>query len=78
VNLTSNSIASAVPQLSHYMASKMGNIGFTRGLANDVAEFGHRERGWAEPLAHARRRFARHSSRTVGEGADVLLGALSR
>ncbi|MEI9950160.1 MAG: SDR family NAD(P)-dependent oxidoreductase [Pseudomonadota bacterium] len=40
VNLTSNSIISAVPQLSHYMASKMGNIGFTRGLANDVAQFG--------------------------------------
>ncbi len=40
VNLTSNSVVSTVPQLSHYMASKLGNIGFTRGLANDVAQFG--------------------------------------
>ncbi|MDX2701439.1 SDR family oxidoreductase [Streptomyces sp. PA03-6a] len=40
VNLTSNSIVTSVPGLSHYMASKMGNIGFSRGLANDLAPFG--------------------------------------
>lgn len=40
VNLTSNSIGLAVPGLTHYMASKMGAIGFTRALANDVAQFG--------------------------------------
>ncbi|WP_027931000.1 SDR family NAD(P)-dependent oxidoreductase [Amycolatopsis thermoflava] len=40
VNITSNSIGLAVPQMSHYMASKMGIIGFTRGLANDVADHG--------------------------------------
>ncbi|GIF62153.1 hypothetical protein Ais01nite_01880 [Asanoa ishikariensis] len=40
VNLTSNSIVTAAPNLSHYMASKMGAIGFTRGLANDVASYG--------------------------------------
>ncbi|WP_371631317.1 SDR family oxidoreductase [Streptomyces sp. NBC_00341] len=40
VNLTSNSIGLASPGVSHYMASKMGAIGFTRGLANDVAAFG--------------------------------------
>ncbi|MFI6761200.1 SDR family NAD(P)-dependent oxidoreductase [Micromonospora sp. NPDC050417] len=40
VNLTSNSIVTTSPGLSHYMASKMGNIGFTRGLANDLAPFG--------------------------------------
>ncbi|MGW3786664.1 SDR family NAD(P)-dependent oxidoreductase [Micromonospora chokoriensis] len=40
VNLTSNSIVTSSPGLSHYMASKMGDIGFTRGLANDVAPFG--------------------------------------
>lgn len=40
VNLTSNSIGLAVPGLTHYMASKMGGIGFTRALANDVAGFG--------------------------------------
>ncbi|MCS5717558.1 SDR family oxidoreductase [Herbiconiux sp. CPCC 205763] len=40
INLTSNSIVTNAPGLSHYMASKMGNIGFSRGLANDVAPFG--------------------------------------
>ncbi|GIF68510.1 hypothetical protein Ais01nite_65450 [Asanoa ishikariensis] len=40
VNLTSNSIVTAAPGLSHYMASKMGNIGFSRGLANDLAPYG--------------------------------------
>jgi 3-oxoacyl-[acyl-carrier protein] reductase len=40
VNLTSNSIVTNVPGISHYMASKMGNIGFSRGLANDLAPFG--------------------------------------
>lgn len=40
VNLASNSLGLAVPQLSHYMASKGGVIGFTRGLATDLAPFG--------------------------------------
>lgn len=40
VNLTSDSIVSNVPGISHYMASKMGIIGFSRGLANDLAPFG--------------------------------------
>ncbi|WP_329128916.1 SDR family oxidoreductase [Streptomyces sp. NBC_01476] len=40
VNLTSNSIVTNVAGISHYMASKMGNIGFSRGLANDLAPFG--------------------------------------
>jgi NAD(P)-dependent dehydrogenase (short-subunit alcohol dehydrogenase family) len=40
VNLTSNSIGLVIPGLTHYMASKAGVIGFTRGLANDVAEYG--------------------------------------
>ncbi|GIF47315.1 3-oxoacyl-[acyl-carrier protein] reductase [Asanoa ferruginea] len=40
VNLTSNSIITTQANLSHYMASKMGAIGFTRGLANDVAADG--------------------------------------
>lgn len=40
VNLTSNSIGSAAPRLTHSMASKMGVIGFTRALANDVAQYG--------------------------------------
>lgn len=37
VNISSNSIGSTLGGLSHYMASKMGVIGFVRGLANDVA-----------------------------------------
>jgi len=40
VNITSNSIVIAVPGLSHYMASKAGVIGFTRGLATDLAALG--------------------------------------
>jgi NAD(P)-dependent dehydrogenase (short-subunit alcohol dehydrogenase family) len=40
VNITSNSIGLVIPGLAHYMASKAGVIGFTRGLANDVAEHG--------------------------------------
>ncbi|MFD3589470.1 SDR family NAD(P)-dependent oxidoreductase [Streptomyces sp. NPDC058683] len=40
VNITSNSLGLVVPGLAHYMASKAGVIGFTRGLANDVAEYG--------------------------------------
>jgi NAD(P)-dependent dehydrogenase (short-subunit alcohol dehydrogenase family) len=40
VNLTSNSIVLAAPGVSAYLASKMGIIGFTRGLATDLAGFG--------------------------------------
>ncbi|MFJ9031019.1 SDR family NAD(P)-dependent oxidoreductase [Streptomyces sp. NPDC102274] len=40
INITSNSVALPAPGLSHYMASKMGVIGFTRGLANDVGDSG--------------------------------------
>jgi 3-oxoacyl-[acyl-carrier protein] reductase len=40
VNISSNSIGVAIPGMSHYMASKMGVIGFVRGLANDVADSG--------------------------------------
>jgi NAD(P)-dependent dehydrogenase (short-subunit alcohol dehydrogenase family) len=40
INLTSNSIVLAVTGVSAYISSKMGIIGFTRGLASDLAEFG--------------------------------------
>lgn len=40
VNLSSNSIGTNLAGLSHYMASKMGVIGLTRGLANDLADRG--------------------------------------
>jgi NAD(P)-dependent dehydrogenase (short-subunit alcohol dehydrogenase family) len=40
VNISSNSIGIAIPGMSHYMSTKMGVIGFVRGLANDVADFG--------------------------------------
>jgi NAD(P)-dependent dehydrogenase (short-subunit alcohol dehydrogenase family) len=40
VNITSNSIGSNTLGLSHYMASKMGVIGFTRGLANELGQHG--------------------------------------
>lgn len=40
VNMASNSLGLAVPALSHYMSSKGGVVGFTRGLATDLAPFG--------------------------------------
>ena len=40
VNISSNSIGVSAVGMSHYMASKMGVIGFVRGLANDVAADG--------------------------------------
>lgn len=40
VNISSNSIGTNLGGLSHYMASKMGVIGFTRGLANELGEHG--------------------------------------
>ncbi len=40
IAISSNSIGTAEQGLSAYMATKMGAIGFMRGLANDVAAFG--------------------------------------
>ena len=40
INISSSSIITAIPGMSHYMTSKMGVIGFTRGLANDVGKYG--------------------------------------
>lgn len=38
VNLSSTSIVTDAVGVSHYMATKMGVIGFTRGLANDLGK----------------------------------------
>jgi NAD(P)-dependent dehydrogenase (short-subunit alcohol dehydrogenase family) len=40
VGISSNSIGLTVKGMSHYIASKMGIIGFMRGLASDVANDG--------------------------------------
>jgi 3-oxoacyl-[acyl-carrier protein] reductase len=40
IGVSSNMIGSAIPGMSHYIATKMGIIGFMRGLANDVANDG--------------------------------------
>jgi NAD(P)-dependent dehydrogenase (short-subunit alcohol dehydrogenase family) len=40
VGVSSNMVGLAIPGMSHYIASKMGIIGFMRGLANDVASDG--------------------------------------
>jgi NAD(P)-dependent dehydrogenase (short-subunit alcohol dehydrogenase family) len=40
VGISSNMVGLAIPGMSHYIASKMGIIGFMRGLANDVASDG--------------------------------------
>jgi NAD(P)-dependent dehydrogenase (short-subunit alcohol dehydrogenase family) len=40
VGISSNMVGLSIPGMSHYIASKMGIIGFMRGLANDVASDG--------------------------------------
>ncbi|WP_236796071.1 SDR family NAD(P)-dependent oxidoreductase [Amycolatopsis sp. GM8] len=40
VNMSSNSIGLVIPGFTHYLSSKMAVIGFTRGLATEVAEHG--------------------------------------
>jgi NAD(P)-dependent dehydrogenase (short-subunit alcohol dehydrogenase family) len=40
VGISSNMVGLAIPGMSHYITSKMGIIGFMRGLANDVADYG--------------------------------------
>jgi NAD(P)-dependent dehydrogenase (short-subunit alcohol dehydrogenase family) len=40
INISSSSVITSIPGISHYMASKMGVVGFTRGLDNDVAGYG--------------------------------------
>jgi NAD(P)-dependent dehydrogenase (short-subunit alcohol dehydrogenase family) len=40
VGISSNMIGLSIQGMSHYITSKMGIIGFMRGLANDVAEDG--------------------------------------
>jgi NAD(P)-dependent dehydrogenase (short-subunit alcohol dehydrogenase family) len=40
VNLVSSSVENTVPTMSAYKASKLGLVGFTRGLAPDVASAG--------------------------------------
>ena len=40
VGISSNMVGLPIPGMSHYIASKMGIIGFMRGLANDVAQDG--------------------------------------
>jgi NAD(P)-dependent dehydrogenase (short-subunit alcohol dehydrogenase family) len=40
IGISSNMIGLAIPGMSHYIATKMGIIGFMRGLANDVANDG--------------------------------------
>jgi NAD(P)-dependent dehydrogenase (short-subunit alcohol dehydrogenase family) len=41
INMSSSSLSSMAPGgMTHYIASKGGIVGFTRGLANEVGEFG--------------------------------------
>src|SRR5579862_4806368 len=40
IGISSNMVGLAIPGMSHYIASKMGIIGFMRGLANDIASDG--------------------------------------
>jgi NAD(P)-dependent dehydrogenase (short-subunit alcohol dehydrogenase family) len=40
IGISSNMVGLSIPGMSHYITSKMGIIGFMRGLANDVANDG--------------------------------------
>jgi NAD(P)-dependent dehydrogenase (short-subunit alcohol dehydrogenase family) len=40
VGISSNMVGLAIPGMSHYITTKMGIIGFMRGLANDIANDG--------------------------------------
>jgi len=40
LDISSNMVGLAIPSMSHYIATKMGIIGFMRGRANDVANDG--------------------------------------
>lgn len=40
VNVASNSVGMTMGGISHYVASKMGVIGFVRGLANELGAYG--------------------------------------
>ena len=40
VGISSNMVGLAIPGMSHYITTKMGIVGFMRGLANDVANDG--------------------------------------
>ncbi len=40
INMSSNTIWLGTPYLVHYVASKMGVVGFTRALASEVAQYG--------------------------------------
>src|SRR5207245_10023816 len=40
VGISSNMVGLAIPGMCHYITTKMGIIGFMRGLANDVANDG--------------------------------------
>ncbi len=40
INISSNSVGLVIPNLTHYIASKMAVIGLTRGAATELAEFG--------------------------------------
>ena len=40
IGISSNMVGLAIPGMSHYIATKMGIMGFMRGLANDVANDG--------------------------------------
>src|SRR5579862_6444851 len=40
IGISSNMVGLSIPGMSHYITSKMGIIGFMRGLANDIASHG--------------------------------------
>ncbi|MQQ99227.1 SDR family NAD(P)-dependent oxidoreductase [Glaciimonas soli] len=82
IGISSNIIGLAVPGMSHYMASKMGIIGFMRGLANDVAQDGitansvlpgltNTQATESQPDAQKRATWEQQAIKRLGEPKDI-------
>src|SRR5438105_3095944 len=66
IGISSNMVGLAIPGMSHYIATKMGIIGFMRGLANDVASDGI--------TSNARTSIGRAKTRHLGTASHQAAG----
>ena len=77
IGISSNMVGLAILGMSHYIATKMGIIGFMRGLANDVASDGiNCKRGLTRSHEHTGHRAAIGRAKTLhlGTASDQAVG----